>query len=87
VTFSERYKSSFNAKASAGSADDQVTIFNPAWHQVRLPSLPPSKVMSMYGSETGLSKGSGSLILLKLRRAFQQEFLFTSGVDALQTGG
>ena len=42
--------------------------------------------MSVYGSETGLSKGSGSLILLKLGRYFKSRFLFTGGVDALHTG-
>ena len=57
VTFSEKYLTTFNDKASAGSAADQITIVNPAWHQVRFlsPSLPPSLPPSFLPSFVYLS--------------------------------
>lgn len=39
-----------------------------------------------YRSETGMSKGSGSLIMQKIGRAFQTTLLPTGAIDALHTG-
>jgi hypothetical protein len=61
-----------------------IMLTAPPFH---FPSHPHTHThTSSYRSETGLSKGSGSLILQKMGRAFQTTFMPTGAIDALQTG-